>query len=183
MFLLRSEVVQKDLNLTDEQKESITKLQEKARDAFQGLQGASPEERRTKMQELQKEQQEQVTKILDDKQRARFKEITLQGAGPLALANKEVAESLKLTDDQTNKIKGLMEDFQKDVGEAMQSAAGGGDRAAARDKITQLRKDTNEKILGVLKDDQKSSFEKMQGKKIDLPAGGLFGAGRPRGGN
>ena len=46
-----AEVVQKDLQLTDEQKESITKLQEKAREAFSGLQGLAAEERRTKMQE------------------------------------------------------------------------------------------------------------------------------------
>src|SRR5260370_2616922 len=111
MFMLRSEVVQQDLQLTDEQKESITKLQEKARESFSGLQGLSDEERRTKMQELRKDQEEKIAGILNDKQKARLKEIGLQQAGAMGLANKEVAESLKLSDDQVNKIKDLTEAY------------------------------------------------------------------------
>lgn len=181
-MLLRAEVVQKDLQLSDEQKESITKLQDKAREAFSGLQGLSDEERRTKMQELRKDQEEQLGKILNDKQKARLKEIGLQQAGALGLANKDVAESLKLTDDQVNKIKELADNYRTEMRDAVQAAAGG-DPTSIRDALTKLRKESNEKILAVLKDDQKAAYEKMQGAKIELPAGGFFGAGRPRGGN
>jgi Spy/CpxP family protein refolding chaperone len=181
LFMLRSEVVQKDLQLTDEQKESITKLQEKAREEFSGLQGLSDEERRTKMQELRKNQEEKIAGILNDKQKARLKEIGLQQAGAMGLANKDVAEALKLSDDQVNKIKELTEAYQKEAREAFQSAAGGGDPTSARDAVTKLRKETNEKIMALLNADQKASFEKMQGEKIELPAGGFFGGGRPRG--
>jgi Spy/CpxP family protein refolding chaperone len=180
LFLLRSEVVQNDLKLSDDQKESITKLQDKAREAFSELQGLSQEERQTKMQELRKEQEEKIGGILNDKQKARLKEIGLQQSGAFAPANKEVAEALKLTDDQVNKIKELTDSFRKDVQAA---AANSGDRTAARDEITKLRKESGEKIMAVLNADQKAAFEKMQGGKIDLPNGGFFGPPRNRGGN
>src|SRR5207302_11033740 len=60
LMLLRSEVVQKDLALTDDQKDSITKLQDKARESFSSLQALSQEERQAKMQELRKDQDEKI---------------------------------------------------------------------------------------------------------------------------
>jgi Spy/CpxP family protein refolding chaperone len=181
LFLLRSDVVQKDLKLSDDQKESITKLQDKAREDFSSLQGLSQDERQSKMQTLLKEQEEKVGGILNDKQKARLKEIAIQQAGAMALANKDVAEALKLTDDQVNKIKELTDSFRKDARAAFQSAAG--DRDAAREAMTKLRKESNEKIMAVLNADQKAAFEKMKGEKIDLPAGGFFGPPRTGGGN
>jgi Spy/CpxP family protein refolding chaperone len=183
LMLLRSDVVQKDLELTDDQKDSITKLQDKAREAFSSLQGLSQEERQAKMLELRKDQDEKIGGILNAKQKSRLKEIGLQQMGALALASKEIAEALKLTDDQVNKIKDLADSFQKDAREAFQSAANGGDPTSARDAVTKLRKESSEKIMAVLSDDQKASFEKMKGAKIDLPPGGFFGGGRNRGGN
>ncbi len=183
LFLLRAEVVQKDLQLTDDQKDSITKLQDKAREDFSSLQNLSQEERQTKMQELRKDQEEKIGAILNAKQKARLKEIGLQQAGAFALANKEVAEALKLTDDQVNKIKELTDGMQKEMREAFQSAQNGGDANAARETATKIRKEGSEKLLAVLSDEQKASFEKMKGAKIDLPTGGFFGGGRNRGGN
>ncbi len=81
LMLLRSDVVQKDLDLTDDQKDSITKLQDKAREAFSSLQGLNQEERQAKMQELRKDQEEKIGGILNAKQKARLKEIGLQNMG------------------------------------------------------------------------------------------------------
>lgn len=181
LFLLRSEVVQTDLKLSDDQKQSITKLQDKAREDFSSLQGLSQEERQSKMQTLLKEQEEKVGGILNDKQKARLKEIAIQQAGAMAMSNKDVAEALKLTDDQVNKIKELTDSFRKDARAAFQSAAG--DRDAAREAMTKLRKESSEKIMAVLTADQKAAFEKMKGEKIDLPTGGFFGPPRAGGGN
>ncbi len=178
LALLRSDVVLKDLNLTDDQKTSIQKLQDSARESMQGL---SREERTTKMPELIKEQDSKVASILDDKQKARLKEIRLQARGPSALTDKEVAEALKLTDDEVNKIKEIADAMQKDMQEAFQSAGQGGDRTAVREKTTKIRKDSTDKMLAVLSDEQKASYEKMLGAKIDLPQGAGFGGGGGRG--
>lgn len=188
--LVSNEKVQADLKLTDDQKESIKKISASAREGFQGLQGLSREERTAKMQELRKDQEDKVAAVLTDAQKTRMKEIRLQARGTAALSDKEVQESLKLTDDQVNKIKDLNKTLADARAEAFGGAGGGGGggRGGAnqetRDKLTKLRTETNDKILAVLTADQKTAFEKMQGAKIEgLPtAGGGFGFGGGAGG-
>ena len=175
--LFANETVQKDLALTDEQKASIKKINDDFRSSLSGL---SREDRRSKMTELRKGVEDKIDAVLDDKQKARVKEIRLQVQGPGALSNKEVADALKLSDEQVTKIKDLTKSLSDARREAFQG--GGGGNADAREKLTKLRTETNEKILALLTSDQKASFEKMQGAKIDLPPGG-FGGRRNRGGN
>jgi Spy/CpxP family protein refolding chaperone len=182
--LTSNEKVQSDLQLSDEQKESIKKVADKAREERSSLAGLSQEDRRAKMQEMRKDMEQKVDAVLNDKQKARMKEIRLQVRGTAALTDKEIAEALKLTDDQVNKIK----DLNKSLTDARTEAFSGGGRpdADAIAKLTKLRTETNEKILAVLNSDQKASFEKMQGTKIEgLPQGGFAGGGggrRNRGG-
>lgn len=175
--LFANETVQKDLALTDEQKASIKKINDDFRSSLSGLSG---EDRRSKMTELRKGVEEKIDAVLDDKQKARIKEIRLQVQGPGALSTKEVADALKLSDDQVTKIKDLTKSLSDARREAFQG--GGGGNSDAREKLAKLRTETNEKILALLTSEQKASFEKMQGAKIDLPPGG-FGGGRNRGGN
>jgi Spy/CpxP family protein refolding chaperone len=175
--LFANQTVQKELALTDVQKDSIKKISDDFRSSMSGL---SQEDRRAKLPELRKAMEDKIGAVLNDQQKARMKEIRLQVRGPAALSTKEAAEALKLTDDQVNKIK----DLTKSLGDARREAlqGGGAGNADAREKLAKLRTETNEKILAVLNSDQKASFEKMKGAKIDLPAGG-FGGGRNRGGN
>jgi Spy/CpxP family protein refolding chaperone len=174
--LFANPTVQKELALTDEQKESIKTISADFRSSLSGL---SQEDRQAKMPELRKAMEDKIGAVLNDQQKARVKEIRLQVQGPAALSTKEVAEALKLTDDQVNKIKDLVKSLADARREAFQ---GGGGNADAREKLVTLRTETNEKILAVLNSDQKTKFEKMKGAKIDLPAGG-FGGGRNRNGN
>ncbi len=181
--LLGIDVVQKDLKVSDDQKASIQKLQDSASEARSALrgQGLSREEMTAKFQEMTKDQDAKIAGILDDKQKARLKEIRLQRRGAQGLTDKELAEALKLTDDQVNKIKEIVDAMQKEMQDAFQSAGQGGDRTAMRDKMTKLRKDTDDKILAVLTPDQKTSYDKMLGTKIDLPQNAGFGGGGGRG--
>jgi Spy/CpxP family protein refolding chaperone len=136
------------------------------------------------MPELRKGLEDKIGAVLNDTQKARIKEIRIQARGASALADKEVAEALKLTDDQVNKIKDLTDSAMKDMREAFQSAGNGGDRTAMREKMTKMRTETSEKLLAVLTADQKTAFEKMQGAKVEgLPqGGGGFGFGGGAGG-
>jgi Spy/CpxP family protein refolding chaperone len=173
--LFANESVQKDLALTDEQKESLKKISDDFRSSMSGL---SQEDRQSKMPELRKAMEDKIGAVLNDKQKARMKEIRLQVQGPAALSTKEVAEVLKLTDDQVNKIKDLTKSLDDARREAFQG--GGGGDPDVREKLAKLRTETNDKILAMLNPDQKADFEKLQGAKIDLPAFG--GGGRNRGG-
>ena len=119
--------------------------------------------------------------MLNDKQRGRLEEIKLQARGPAALADKELQDKLKLSDEQKSKLTDLAEARRKTVREAFQSAAGG-DRTEARKKIAEASKESSTKMLDVLTTEQKEAFEKMQGKKLELgsAAFGSFGGPGPR---
>jgi Spy/CpxP family protein refolding chaperone len=178
--LLNNDKIQKELAITAKQKEAIKK-------AFDDMQNARDdlpdgEDRFTKMQEMFKTLQDKIAALLDEKQKTRLKEIQLQMAGPAGLANKETADALKLSDDQVEQIKKLVEAQQTDISDTFR-AAGQVDFAEVQKEIERLRKDGNDKILAVLTAEQKADYDKLQGAKFDMPTGGFGGGfGGPFGG-
>jgi len=129
-----------------------------------------------------KKEREELAKILKPEQLKRLTEIYIQQAGLAALQDADVAEKLKISAEQKEKMAKLREE----QGAAMRELfSPDGDREAARTKMADLRKQTDEKTLAVLTEDQKKQFEEMKGKKFDMPEnagrGGAGGAGR--GGN
>lgn len=191
-MLLGMEAVQKELALTDAQKETFTKLREEARAGFGGganFRDMSDEERaklRTQMEERAKKTEETIKSTLDEKQYARLNELSIQQAGVMALARPEVADKLKLSDDQKSKI--------REVAGAGRGGPGGGsrggfnpnasaeERAKAMEEARARREKQEADVMAVLNDEQKKSFEEMKGKKFEFPAFGGFG-GRPGAGN
>jgi hypothetical protein len=176
LLLLNQESVQKELKLTKDQIKEVKKGWEKQLQAFQGLQDVDEEERPKKMQEIAKDGDKAVAKILKKDQAKRLKEITLQIQGAGAFSDPEVVKALKITDDQKKKIKTIQDDAQKAGREAREDAAG--DQEAFQKKLAEIRKDTNAKVMKVLTDDQKKEWKKMTGKKFE---GKLDFFGRRRG--
>ena len=179
-FYLNQKSVQEELKLSDEQVKKLKELSDKQREAFQGLRDLSQEERRTKMQESAKATQKAIGEILNDKQQKRLKQIELQQQGGRALANEDVAKTLNLTDEQKKKVQTILTEGRPAAG------GGGGQRGQldeeARKKMEEARKARNEKILGVLNDEQKAKWKEMTGEpftgKIEMPRFGGGGRGR-----
>lgn len=172
LFLLNQKSVQEELKLSKEQNKKITELQGKQRESFQGFRDLSQEERRAKMQEIGKAQNDALAKILDAKQLKRARQIALQQPG--SINNPEVAKALNITDEQREKMREIqMKSFQemRDLGR---------DENAAQ-KREELRKATNEKVMAVLTAEQKTKLKEMQGEpfkgKIERPQ---FGGRRNR---
>jgi hypothetical protein len=179
LLLLGNESVQKDLKLSDDQIKDVKAAAKKAQEARQGLQDLDREERTKKIQEIAKESDKAVTKILKDDQKKRLKQISLQVQGARAFADAAVAKELKLTADQKKKIKAIQDDAQKEITEARQDA--GDDRQALQKKIAEIRKSTNDKAMKELTDDQKTKWKEMTGKKFEGTIN-FGGRGRRRGG-
>jgi hypothetical protein len=55
-------------------------------------------------------------------------------------------------------------------------------REERREKFRALSDTANEKLLGVLTDEQKTQFDKMKGQEIDIDPSSLFGRGGGGGG-
>jgi len=176
LFLLGQKSVQEELKLSDDQVKKVTELREKQRESFQGLRDLSPEERRSKIQEMTKAQNEALAKILDAKQLKRIKQIALQQQMRFGIVfvlnNEEVAKTLQITDEQKEKIR----EIQRNAFEEMRNL---GRDEEGRKKREEIRKATNEKVEGLLSAEQKSKLKELQGEpfkgQIDLPQ---FGGGR-----
>jgi hypothetical protein len=173
--LVKVEGVQKDLELSQDQKDKVAVLEATQVDRA-AMQGLSQEERQKKSAEVRDAEQKKVDEVLLPPQRERLAEIMLQLEGARALRRPEVAAKLKLTDDQKQKL--------EDVLSAGFGGGGGGPGgfAAAMEEM-------NKKAMDVLTADQQAEFTKMKGKKTEVSmqdimgAGGFGGKGRKGKGN
>jgi Spy/CpxP family protein refolding chaperone len=177
--LLRMEKVQKELKLSDEQKEKIGELAKEMRPG-RPADGDSltPEERRAKMDELRKKAREKVEKrlaeILKPEQLERMKQIHVQAMGAAALGNSDVVKALGITDDQRGKLKTLRDEAgekgrelfgsMRDLSPEEQKAK----MSENHKKMREIAGELMEKSLAVLTPEQREKFEKMKGKKFDM---------------
>ncbi len=171
--LVKVEGVQKDLELSQDQKDKVAKLEATQID-FQSLANLSQEERRAKMAESRAADQKKVNEILLPPQVERLQEIAIQLDGVRALTRPEVQTKLKITDDQKTKID-----------EALANAGGGGKGKGGFGRISP---EVEAQVIDVLTADQKSQYTAMQGKKTevtmqDVMAAGGFGGGKGNFGN
>ena len=188
--LLRNEKVQKELNLTDEQKKNIEKLSQEMRPQRPGKPGERPSEEpskerpdrdamRKKMDERMQQIEKKLADILKSEQLARLKQIQLQVSGVAALSTPEVVKALELTDTQQKKLTAISDRVRQQMFQQ------GGDRphrrnaksSGAMEKMRKIQKDAMTKALQVLTADQRRKFEELKGQKCDLDLSSL---NRPR---
>jgi len=189
-FLISNEAVQKELKMEKEQvdkaNETVKTIRDKHADEFTKLRDLAAEERRTKMTELTKTVNDETLKavgeVLKPEQMTRLKQIELQRAGFAAYSRADVQTALKLNDEQKEKVKTITEEGNKAIRELMPMVTPGAGGRPARgaggaggaggpnaEKITALRKETTEKIVAVLTDDQKKSWKEMTGESFTMP--------------
>jgi hypothetical protein len=173
-FLLMNEKIQKELELSAEQKEKLQalgkELQEGRTANRETDQKLSREERDAKRKENAEKAQKKFEEILLPHQLERVKQIQLQSqlqfTPGMVLTNPETAKELGLSEDQQSKIKTITEESRK----AMEGSFTPGKRPEPGDfeKMQKSRKETEAKLMDVLTADQKAKLEKMKGEKFDL---------------
>lgn len=186
-MLLERPDVQRELNLTEQQKSQIRQMQENQRVAMQELRNLPPEERRQKMQELR--QKNDPTTVLNETQKKRLREIELQAMGAFALMQPEVADQLKLTQEQRSKLQGVVMQSMQQMREQFQG--GGFGQGQGAQQMQQMRDQMEKQMLEVLTPAQRQQWQQMQGKPFQfeggrpMPWGGGRGGqqGAPRGGS
>ena len=176
--LINTPAVQKELKLTDEQKEKATTFAQEYMGQMRDLRDLSPEDRMAKVQKMSADGMKDVEKMLKPEQTKRFKEIVFQARGLDNLNDPETAKALKITADQSDKIKNLMEAQRSEMQEARQDA--GDDRQAMMAKMQSIRKETTTKAMALMTADQKAMYKEMAGEPFEMPAmGGGGRGGRP----
>jgi hypothetical protein len=176
MGLLNQPSVQKELKITDEQKQKIHDAVAKLRESTPAPTNADPSERQQRMQEMAREGERTAAKILDRDQMKRLKEITLQVQGPRAFNNPDVAKALDLTDEQKEKINAAVGQGAGARGQRPQVQPGS-DPQAVQKRMEEIRKANLEKVMNILTPEQKTKWKDMTGEpftgKIEFaPRGG-----------
>ncbi len=122
--LLRSPAVQKELDLTEKQKQQVAKLGDDAKAAKKQfdqvskgqekaggeaiLKGTPNPAREAALAELESGAEASLRKVLEPKQRTRLAEIALQAEGAQAFVKPEIIQALGLSDDQVDEIRGVL---------------------------------------------------------------------------
>jgi len=178
LTLLSREEVQKELNITAEQKEKLEKLRTEARgtrpEGGRRDPNASAEDRKKAMEDMQKKATEarkvneaKLAEILNKDQMKRLDEINTQQLGIQALRVEDIQKQLKITPEQNEKIKAVFDAQMQELRGLGQNAQGQ-DRTAMREKREKIQKATEEKVLAILTAEQKDAFTKMKGKELKL---------------
>lgn len=98
---------------------------------------------------------------------------------------KRLTKALNLTADEQTKIKPVLMDEQKNMGNLRSNSSG--DRQAMRDQMMKIQQDANDQIRAVLDDTQKGKFEDMlkaqQQRMQNRRGGGMRGPVGPGGGD
>ena len=170
--------VQKELKLSEEQASKAAtfaeEYREKGREMYAELEGLEQAERQTKMQALNQKHfaagMKDVEAMLKPEQTKRFKQIVFQTRGIDNLTDPETAKALKVTPEQADRVKNLLETQRSEMREA--TADAGSDRRAAMGKMQEIRKATLEKALAKMTPEQKTMYKEMAGEPFEMPAMG-----------
>jgi Spy/CpxP family protein refolding chaperone len=178
--LLRSEQVQKEMKLNEEQVAKVNKVVEaittEMREQYSALREIEDRQKRTeKMAELRDEfdgkVREQLRDVVPREQMMRLYQIRLQVRAVVeSLANTYVARRLEITDDQKEKLAQIDKDMQSARSELYASMrdVSSEQRDKMYEKLRQIGSEADEKALGVLTAEQREAFEEMKGEKTEL---------------
>ncbi len=165
--LLRNDDIRKELELVDDQIDEIRKATEGRRpdfrELFSGFRELSEEQRserfaeiREKMAARQKELDKTIADVLLPHQSRRLRQIQVQasmrGDAAGSLTRGALAEELKITDEQKEKLAKAREEAEKEL----------------REKIEKARKEAEQKILSVLSPGQQAKIKEMVGKPFEF---------------
>jgi len=193
--LLQNKSVQEELKLTADQIDKIREIShsvyEKHREELDALEeklgGEKDRKKREPVNQMRLRINEEARKgeeeILNPQQKKRLKEITLQQRGTGAFSEEEVQNALNLTADQKDKIKTIENDFHKQWREILPPDAFR-NRAELPErfkKMDALRKESLDKVLAILRDDQKKKYNEMSGAPFELKIERAAPPGRPAG--
>ena len=178
--LVSMEQVQKELKLNEEQTGKVKKVVEtltaEMRKEYGPLREIEDRAKRTaKYAELREKfdtkAREQLGAAISKEQMTRLCQIRLQVRSSLeSLGEKEVADKLKLTDEQKKKLAEINKEIQAERTKLFSSMrdATREERTKAFEKYRTLRTEAEKKVLEVLTADQKKAFEEMKGKEFKL---------------
>ncbi len=172
--LLASYTVQKEIQLTEEQRRRATEVARPIADKYYAVQQQFGStrllEKMPELLELQNKIREEidmaVANLLGPVQLKRYRQIQLQQNGIRALSDPEVEAALQLNDDQKNKINAIDRQLHQEFSD-MPRIGLWNFRAYAKTAVS-LRKEAMAKVVSVLNDEQKKAWKELTGEPVEI---------------
>lgn len=157
--------VQKELEMSDEQRSKVEELNEQVRDDFRKLLD-SPEPEA--MQKLNEDAVAKLSEILDEEQKARLSGITIQflSAGAI-LANPELGKSLDVSAEQIEKLRSAQRENREAMGQAFREMRDLS-REERREKFEEMRDAAQKKLMDVLSPEQQKQLDELKGEPVEI---------------
>jgi len=173
-MLLSNASVQQELKLDATQIEKAKEVADKAREKFtasrESLQSLEGDARFKKMQELNKEVNEEANKavaaFLSKDQIHRLHQIQHQVQGAQSFTDEHVQSRLKLTDAQKGEIDSIVQASYTEMHSLYQNMQS--DPEGTRAKLHEHRKETLAKVESKLTDEQKTAYKEMLGAPFEI---------------
>lgn len=179
--------VQGELQLSDDQKQSLQEMQASFRDSddvrriSDRIRSAeSDEERQAALTEMRSLLESKVNSVLNEQQRGRLHQLSLQRQGVRALTNPDVAGQMNVSEDQQSQIAELSGKYE----EARRELRSNRDLSEnERDaQLDALRADYEKNVNSLLSDQQRRAFQQQQGKTFEFAESADPQRGPPGGG-
>lgn len=169
----QQKMIMKDLNLTEQQKESLKKNREDFRSRLEALKkedNITVKEYRGRMENLKKEQKELFQSVLTSDQKVILEkkkiEAKEQFKGRADKRGEEMKTRLGLTEDQATQMKKNREDLQAKLKSIRDDKSLTADKK--KEAIHNEMKSLKQKNSSILTEDQKNKMKEMHDKKGDF---------------
>jgi peroxiredoxin len=167
ILLIRDETVRAELGLSDEQRRAIDGLLKTHNRVLLAIRDVSPSRADETAQPALKELRQQLATILSDEQRTRLTNLVLQAQGYDAILRNDVANKLALTEKQQRELVAISDEFRA-AAQELGSSNGGKTPEQVQQKLANLQKNRQKKVLAVLNESQTRQYAAMLGKPFDF---------------
>ncbi len=159
LLLLRQKSVQQELKLTPAVTTKIMEFTDKQHDAFLNAIKLGKEERKAKLNAMEKENQQFLKDTLTPGQGKRLLQITLQTTGLHQLSRPEVAKVLKLTNDQKEKLAAIQKETRKKLAKLLYDTS----PEERKEQFRKLHTESRNQVRALLTDAQKATVDELVG--------------------
>ena len=167
MLLIRDESVRAAMGLSDEQRRAIDGLLKKHNRVLLAIRDVSPSGADETAQPALQKLREQLAAILSDQQRTRLANLVLQAQGYDAILRGDIAAKLALTEQQERDLAAISDEFRA-AAQELQSPNGGTTPEQVQQKLANLQKNRQQKVLAVLNESQTTQYAAMLGEPFDF---------------
>ncbi len=168
LFLIRDPVVFGDLELSDQQLQAVSALNDELDRDLLSMRNKPATQVDETMTRARSTAETRLASILKPGQQRRLKQVELWTLGTRAFLSDELPTSLQLSARQTSQIRDILQETRTALDELAKQLQSGKPRESLEEQSRKLRTDEQKQIVAVLSGQQRQQWIALLGKRIDL---------------